>query len=261
MHVEAISPRLLVPGLPRDLETICLKCLEKEPARRYATAQELADELGRFLRDEPIRARPVTPPERLWRWTRRKPALATLIVLVHLIGAAGLAGIVWQWLRAEQNALEARGQRDVTEGRAYAAQMQLAHAEYREGKLGSARQRLEAWIAPPGRPDLRGFEWWWLHRLCVASPSEVIATNTSGFTAVATPVNGRTLAFGTHDGTIRLMEVSTGEPGTSWQAHPGGIVSVAFIPGHPHWLATVSGDDEWLKIWDAREPRLLAATN
>src|SRR6266576_6589089 len=73
---EAVSPRLLNPAVPRDLETVCIKCLDKDPKRRYATAQDLADELGRFLRDEPIRARPIAPAARLARWCHRKPSLA-----------------------------------------------------------------------------------------------------------------------------------------------------------------------------------------
>ena len=265
LTAEPVSPRLLNPGVPRDLETICLKCLDKEPARRYATAQELADELGRFLRDEPIQARPVSRPERVWRWARRKPVLALLLLLVHVVGAAGLAGIVWQWLRAEQNATEARTQRDTAEGRLYAAQLRLAHAEYRAGRLGSAQRRLEAWEPArraPGRPDWRGFEWRWLQRLCAASPGEVIATNASGFTAVAASPDGTSLALGAHDGTIQLLDASTTTPGASWRAHPGAIDSVEFIPGQTHWLVTVGGDEGLLKVWDIREPpRLLVATN
>jgi len=70
LNREPISPRLLNSSVPRDLETICLKCLEKEPARRYQTAQELANELEHFLRDEPIQARPTGRPEKFWRWCR-----------------------------------------------------------------------------------------------------------------------------------------------------------------------------------------------
>src|SRR5437773_315488 len=86
---EPVAPRVLDAKLPRDLETICLKCLEKEPARRYPTIQELANELGRYLNGEPILARPVSTLARGGRWCRRKPALATLgaLVLVLVLGA------------------------------------------------------------------------------------------------------------------------------------------------------------------------------
>ncbi len=82
---DAVSPRLLNPSVPRDLETICLKCLEKDPQRRYATAQELADELGRHLRNEPIHARPIGSTARLGRWCRRKPTSAAAIALLLVV--------------------------------------------------------------------------------------------------------------------------------------------------------------------------------
>jgi predicted Ser/Thr protein kinase/DNA-binding beta-propeller fold protein YncE len=88
LHKEAPSPRVLNPAVPPDLETICRKCLEKDPRRRYATAHELADELERFLRHEPIRARPIGPVARLGRWCRRSPATASLLISLMVTLAA-----------------------------------------------------------------------------------------------------------------------------------------------------------------------------
>ena len=100
--VEPVPPSRLVPGLPRDVETIALKCLQKEPGKRYDSAAALAEDLRRFLDGEPIVARPVPAWERAWRWCRRHPAPAALTAAVVLVAALGLAGILWQWGEAVQ---------------------------------------------------------------------------------------------------------------------------------------------------------------
>jgi non-specific serine/threonine protein kinase/serine/threonine-protein kinase len=96
---EPAPPQSLNPVADRDLATICLKCLEKDPVNRYASTEHLADELVRFLANEPIQARPITRREKVWRWCERKPALAGTLASLLLVFALGLAGFLWQWRR------------------------------------------------------------------------------------------------------------------------------------------------------------------
>lgn len=116
LQEEPVPPRRLQPGVPRDLETICLKCLEKSPRRRYATAEELADDLHRFLAGEPIRARPVRGWEHALKWTRRRPAMAALIgVSVAAVLALAALGL-WHNFRLTREVQEANRQRERADG-------------------------------------------------------------------------------------------------------------------------------------------------
>jgi WD40 repeat protein/tRNA A-37 threonylcarbamoyl transferase component Bud32 len=143
VNQEPVSPRLLNPSVPRDLETLCLKCLEKEPARRYQTALALAEELDRFLKAEPIQARRIGPTARFWRWCRRKPVVASLgaaTLVLLLTFAVGSPIAAWridhERQRAELGELAARQ-------KAYASDMNLVQRALELNNLGSALRLLQ----------------------------------------------------------------------------------------------------------------------
>ena len=139
---EPVAPAQLQPRTPRDLESICLKCLEKEPCRRYASARELADDLGRFGGGEPVRARPIGRLARGGRWCKRNPAVAALLAAVAIVLLTGAAvATVFavladrraraeekarQEVRAKQEATRAQQERDRAAGLIYAGQLALA---------------------------------------------------------------------------------------------------------------------------------------
>jgi tetratricopeptide (TPR) repeat protein len=133
---EPVPPRHVNRAIPPDLETVCLKCLAKEPSRRYATAAELADDLERVCRGEPIRARPVGSIERLFRWVRRHQAVAALtaLVVVSLIGGAGAAG----WL-----AYQATNAREAEARERHSAERERANAKAAESAALADKQLAE----------------------------------------------------------------------------------------------------------------------
>ena len=146
---EPLPPSRLRPKLPRDLQTICLKCLNKQPARRYASAAALAEDLRRFLNGEPIRARPVGTVERWWRWCRRNPRVASLsaALVVVLVGGLITATALWwraeeQRQRADQLRLQADAQRTQAEEQRELAEKGRRRAELEAAKTGWLHQVL-----------------------------------------------------------------------------------------------------------------------
>ncbi len=142
---DPVPPARLNPRVPRDLETICLKCLNKEPSLRYASAQAMADDLHRFLRGEPIAARPLGPLQRLARWARRRPTAAALwgvMMLTVLLALALVGGGLWlsgqrqataKWVEADLNEFHERLQQPDLAG----ARATLERAKGRLGAAGS----------------------------------------------------------------------------------------------------------------------------
>ena len=163
---EPVPPSRLRPKLSKDLETICLKCLEKSPEKRYASAQELAEDLERFLDGRPILARPVSLPERAWRWTRRNPLAATVAALVVAI-AIGATAASWRLtflnrrLTVEKQntekaqALAVRRQREAETARAEEARQRAAADAAREAKSKQYNEVLMAYHTVLDRVERR----------------------------------------------------------------------------------------------------------
>lgn len=156
--LEPLSLRRVQPTVPRDLDTICLKCLQKDPVRRYVSASALADDLDRFLRDEPVLARPVSTTERTWRWCRRHPLVASLIALLFVVTSSGVSGIAWKWREAtrqtelaeqnfqlaESNATKFRVERDAVQQQRLIATANAELAKKNQQEAEGAQRVAEA---------------------------------------------------------------------------------------------------------------------
>lgn len=235
---EPVSPRTLNPAVPRDLETICLKCLEKSPERRYATAAELAADLRRFSADQPVLARPIGPATRAVRWCRRNPAPAALIVVL-LIGTGATIALA-TFALSERDRANANAQSASTEAQraseeaanaerrahdAYRSQY-LAHATLVGSYLESNNVRpaaaiLDRYRTPSAEmPDPRGWEWNYSDRLCRLpqrtfaqhpATSSIVggALRAASTVRVAYHPDGRRIATTGFDSAIRIWDIAS----------------------------------------------------
>lgn len=202
---EPLSPRLLNPSVPRDLETVCLRCLEKMPSARYATASEVAAELGRYLSGEPVLARSVGTLTRTLKRARRQPVLTSLSLALVLAVLVGLTTSLLGWRQARLEA--ARRQVEL-----YSSQMAAASAALATDHPSQARQLLEAVIPAAGHADqdLRGPEWAVLQHLLEPQEIQRLGAHHHILTTLAWSPDGRQLLSGAHDGSLRLWSLNAG---------------------------------------------------
>jgi WD40 repeat protein/tRNA A-37 threonylcarbamoyl transferase component Bud32 len=270
---DPVPPRRLQPKVPRDLETICLKCLQKEPHKRYPSAEAFANDLRAFLDDRTIHARPVSTGERVAKWAKRSPMVASLLALLAVVIVGGFLGMFALWRvavgqreQADQSralALEksktASELKDVAERNLeqskrtlYAAQMNLAQDAHHEAKATRLRELLEK-----QDKNLVGFEFFFLKKL-VDSDLLPLKGHTKQIRAVAfRPPDGKQFATGSEDGTVVLWhpDAPAARRHVSLGMHKGPVRNLRFA-AEGNLLAS-GGEDGTLRIWDLDSMKLL----
>ncbi|OWK40868.1 WD40 repeat domain-containing serine/threonine protein kinase [Fimbriiglobus ruber] len=268
---EPVPPRQLQPGVPRDLDVICMKCLQKDPGRRYASAEHLADDLRRFLDHKPILARPTPAWERVWKAAKRHPAVAGLSAALVAVVIVGFVLVAWQWQRAAGKASdEAVAKREAQDKERQATRLSAGIALDRGITLCEANEldRGLVWLARSldlasqlGDAPLERAV-----RCNLAGWGEFLSERRATFPhkdwvwAVAISPDERTVLTGSKDATARLWDARTGAPMGDPIPHNGPVWAVAFSPDGTKYL-TAGGDLKdtgSAQLWDAATGRRVA---
>jgi len=281
---DPVPPRQLQPKIPRDLETICLKCLEKDPRKRYHTALDLAEDLHRFREGLPIQARPTAAWQRAWKWAKRKPALTLLILGAISAVIVGFAISVKVNIelqaaadRERELARQADLQRQIAEQQRQRAQEEKARADdlRRQAETEALLARRSNYalqlaqvfalseqdprqatllLDDPKRcpPELRDFTWGYLRRLCRRERTP-LQGHLIGVSAVAFSPDGSWLASAGWDRAVKIWQPRLGSaPWAAITLHDGLITSMAVHPAG-QLLATTS-DDHTVRLWSLARP-------
>ena len=276
---EPPSPRKLNASIPRDLETICLKCLQKEPGLRYSTAGQLGDDLRRFINGEPVLARPISQTARLWRWCKRNRTVAALTVTVAVslfVGIAVSSYFAIEAIEANDRAADELAARGLAETRRtaaqaadtreraarkeaqtqhaladrrltrseslrYSGQIYRAHREWDDDNVAAAWRILNAC-----RRESRGWEYDYLNTL-FNSNQQNLTGHTGGVFSVAYSPDGRRIVSG--GGELKVWDAESGEEMLTLKGHTSIAYSVAFSPDGRR-IVSGSGD-QTLRVWDA----------
>lgn len=244
LETEATSPRLLNPRVPIDLETICLKCLEKDPPRRYASAGELAEELDRFLKNEPIRARPVGPLQRVLRWCRRNrlvTSLALVTLMLLLTVAIGSPIAVYRIDRERQKAVRSASNAQV---QLYTMQLRSVEQAWNDGHLFHFDQLLRETRASPER----NFEWnYWRKQVQLVFPA--LRGHLGRVNTVAFSPDNQRVVTGSEDNSLVVWDAGTLREIVRFEAHQAPVSCATWFPDGRY---LVSGShDHSIRIWDA----------
>lgn len=223
IETEPSAPRKLDGSIPADLETIVLKATSKSPEGRYATASELAEDLRRFLNDQPVMARRTGPFTRVRRWARRNPLLAASVSFVFfLLTAVAIGGAALSLHLAEANR--------IANQEVYIGAMTQADLAIKQGDPIRAENYLSRY-APErlnGKPDPRGFEWFYLWHQCHEGGPKLILNHGLNVYAAEYSPDGSVLATAGFSGRVYLWQADTGEPILSIDDSLGWIKSMQF---------------------------------
>jgi eukaryotic-like serine/threonine-protein kinase len=276
---EPASPRTLRPDLPRDLETICSKCLSKRPEGRYESALALAEDLEAFLDGRPIKARPMAMWARGWKWARRRPAVASLAMAVSLAIVAGICGLLWhdavlrdanhtihginaQLTGANQRLQEALDdkshsarqlQRQLAVHRVFGAQLAFA-----DEKFELAQRLLEEAEPELVSGDNPVFGWSYLRRR-VRDRFEVLRGHSAMVSGFACSPDGRTLASGDEKGEVRLWDLETGRCQRVLADSAATYMEQLVFSPNGKLLAASNFDGRGISIWEVPAGRPIAS--